>query len=250
MRVTMSFLLRTFILFLLAVTVCAAQQGTATISGTVTDPQDAAIGAAVVQIRNTGTGAESRAVTNDAGFYTAPGVPVGDYEVTVQHQGFKSAVRKGITVQVGQNAQVNVRLELGQTTEAIQVTAEVPLVDTGTATVGQVIENRRVTDLPINGRNALALTLLNPGVVSNAGPTQSGFGDRGVDISSLSINGSPNGMNAQMLDGANNVLSYVGEVGIPPAVDSVEASATISLTRVTRSPRCVCLSATTSTADR
>lgn len=218
----MSFLLRASILFLTSLAISFAQQGNATISGTVTDPSDAAIGGAQVLIRNIGTGAEFRAVTNDSGFYTAPGIAVGEYEISVQQQGFKSSVRRGVTVQVGQNAQVNVELELGQTTEAIQVTAEVPLVDTGTATVGQVIENRRVTDLPINGRNALALTLLNPGVISNAGPTQSGFGDRGVDISSLSINGSPNGMNAQMLDGANNVLSYVGEVGIPPAVDSVE----------------------------
>jgi hypothetical protein len=95
-------------------------------------------------------------------------------------------------------------------------------VDTGSATLGAVIENRRVRDLPLNGRNALALTLLNPGVISNAGPTNSGFGDRGIQISSLSINGSPNSMNAQMLDGNNNILSYVGEVGVPPAVDAVE----------------------------
>src|SRR5690606_7091632 len=63
---------------------------------------------------------------------------------------------------------------------------------------------------------------LNAGVVSNAGPTNSGFGDRGIQLSSISINGSPNSMNAQMLDGNNNTLSYVGEVGVPPAVDSVE----------------------------
>ena len=85
-----------------------------------------------------------------------------------------------------------------------------------------MIDNRQVQSLPLNGRGALALTLLTPGVFSNSGPTQSGFGDRGVNISALSINGSPNSMNAQMLDGNNNVLSYVGEVGIPPAVDAVE----------------------------
>ena len=73
----MSFLLRTSTLFLLAVAIAFAQQGTATISGTVTDPQDAAIGGATVQIRNTATGAEFRSMTNDAGFYTAPGVAVG-----------------------------------------------------------------------------------------------------------------------------------------------------------------------------
>jgi hypothetical protein len=102
------------------------------------------------------------------------------------------------------------------------VVGQALLVDTGGATLGAVIENRRVRDLPLNGRNALSLTLLTAGVISNAGPTNSGFGDRGVQISSLSINGSPNSMNSQMLDGSNNVLSYVGEVGVPPAVDAVE----------------------------
>ncbi|HET8547646.1 MAG TPA: carboxypeptidase-like regulatory domain-containing protein, partial [Bryobacteraceae bacterium] len=199
-----------------------SQSGTGTISGTVLDPAGAAVAGATVEVRNLGTTATFGTTTNESGFYTAPGLRVGDYEVVVQHPGFKRLARSGITLQVGQNAQVNISLEIGQTTESIQVTAEAPLVDTGSATVGEVIENRRVTDLPINGRNALALTVLNPGVISNAGPTQSGFGDRGVDISSLSINGSPNGMNSQMLDGANNILSYVGEVGIPPAVDAVE----------------------------
>ena len=142
--------------------------------------------------------------------------------MTASATGFKRALRTGVVLQVGQNASINITLDVGQVAETVEVQAEAPLVDTGSATLGAVIENRRVRDLPLNGRNALALTLLNSGVISNAGPTNSGFGDRGVQISSLSINGSPNSMNAQMLDGNNNVLSYVGEVGVPPAVDSVE----------------------------
>ena len=113
-------------------------------------------------------------------------------------------------------------LEIGEVVETIEVVGEAPLVQSDTSTLGEVIERRRMVELPINGRGALALTLLTAGVVSNAGPLNSGFGDRGIQISSLSINGSPNSMNAQMLDGNNNILSYVGEVGVPPAVDSVE----------------------------
>ncbi|MBM3724527.1 MAG: TonB-dependent receptor [Acidobacteria bacterium] len=198
------------------------QQGTGTISGVVTDPQDAVIAGAELRVRNTGTNSVFRARTNEQGFYTAPGLPVGDYEITAELQGFKRSVRSGITLQVNQNAQVNVRLEVGQVAERVEVVGEAPLVNAANATVGEVIENRRVRDLPLNGRGALALTLLTAGVVSNAGPTNSGFGDRGIQISSISINGSPNSMNAQMLDGSNNVLSYVGEVGVPPAVDAVE----------------------------
>jgi len=206
----------------LAVFSLSAQVQTGAISGTVTDPQDAAVAGAQIEIKNIGTNAMIRAQSNESGYYIAPGLPVGEYEVSARLQGFKRITRTGITLQVNQNAQVNVRLEVGQVTESIEVTGEAPLVDTGSATIGAVIENRRVTDLPLNGRNAMALTLLNPGVISNAGPTNSGFGDRGIQISSLSINGSPNSMNGQTLDGNNNVLSYVGEIGVPPAVDAVE----------------------------
>jgi hypothetical protein len=199
-----------------------AQQAFGTISGTVTDQQDAVVPGALVEVRNTGTNAVFRTNTNENGFYAAPGLPVGTYEVSCSASGFKRSVRSGITLQVNQNARVNLVLELGQVAETVEVRGEAPLVDTAGATLGEVIENRRVRDLPLNGRNALALTLLTAGVISNAGPTNSGFGDRGIQISSLSINGSPNSMNAQMLDGNNNILSYVGEVGVPPAVDAVE----------------------------
>ncbi len=199
-----------------------AQLQNGAISGLVTDGQDAAIAGAEVEIRNTGTNSLFRTKTNERGFYTAPSLPIGGYEVAVKMQGFKRASVSGITLQVNQNAQVDVKLEVGQVSESIEVTSEIPLVDTGSATLGTVIENRRVRDLPLNGRSALALALLNPGVISNAGPTNSGFGDRGIQLSSISVNGSPSSMVNQTLDGNNNVLSFVGEVGIPPAVDSVE----------------------------
>ncbi len=188
----------------------------------MTDPSGAAVPGASITITSVGTNAVFSTQSNEEGFFTAPGLAVGEYVVNAERQGFKTAVRKGITLQVDQKAQVNVKMDIGEIAESVEVVAETSLVDAGSATLGTVIENRRVSDLPLNGRNALSLTLLNAGVVSNAGPTNSGFGDRGVQISSLSINGSPSSMNSQMLDGNNNVLSYVGEVGVPPAVDAVE----------------------------
>jgi hypothetical protein len=199
-----------------------AQQGTGTISGTVTDPQGAVVAGARVEVARVDTGSVFRALTNERGLYVAPGLAVGPYEVRAEREGFKRGVRSGIVLQVDQNAQVDFTLQVGQVVETVEVIGEAPLVDSSSATLGQVIENRRVQELPLNGRSALALTLLTAGVISNAGPLNSGFGDRGIQLSSVSINGSPNSMNAQMLDGNNNVLSYVGEVGIPPAVDAVE----------------------------
>lgn len=200
----------------------AAQQSTGTISGTVTDAQDAVVVGAQVEVAHLDTGAVFRTTSNEQGNYIAPGQAVGRYEVRVTMQGFKKAVRSGIVLQVNQNALVNVSLQVGQLMESVEVTAQAALVDTGSATLGQVVENRRVQELPLNGRSALALTLMTAGVVSNSGSTQSGFGDRGIGLSSISINGGPNSMNAQMLDGNNNTLVYIGEAGVPPAVDAVE----------------------------
>ncbi len=210
------------IVLLLAVCQAFGQQNTGTISGTVSDQQGAVIPGAAVEVKNVSTNFLFTASTSENGLYTAPGLAVGEYEISAESAGFKRAVRSGVTLQVNQIARVDLQLEIGQVTEVIEVTGEAPLVDTGDATLGEVIERKRVSDLPINGRSALALTLLTSGVVSNSGPTNSGFGDRGIQLSSISINGSPNSMNAQMLDGNNNILSYVGEVGVPPAVDAVE----------------------------
>ena len=206
----------------MSVGVGIAQQGGGTISGSVTNSQGAAISGSAVEVKSVATNAVFSAVTNTSGFYTAPSLAVGEYEVAAQFEGFKRAVRSGITLQVNQTARIDIVLEIGEVVETIEVVGEAPLVQSDTSTLGEVIERRRMVELPINGRGALALTLLTAGVVSNAGPLNSGFGDRGIQISSLSINGSPNSMNAQMLDGNNNILSYVGEVGVPPAVDSVE----------------------------
>ena len=214
--------LRLAALALFVATLSFAQQSTGTISGTVSDQQGAVIPGAQVEVRNVGTNAVFATSSNENGLYVAPGMAVGEYEIAVESDGFRRSVRSGVTLQVGQNAEIDVTLEIGQVTEVVEVIGQAPLVDTGGATIGEVIERKRVSDLPINGRGALALTMLTAGVISNAGPTNSGFGDRGIQLSSISINGSPNSMNAQMLDGNNNILSYVGEVGVPIAVDSVE----------------------------
>ena len=214
--------LRVVALLLSAVVIAGAQQSTGTISGIVTDQQGAVVPGAQVEVLNTATNALFATTSNESGLYVAPGMVVGVYEIAVEAEGFRRGVRSGVTLQVGRNAEVNVTLEIGQVTEVVEVVGEAPLVDTNSATIGEVIERKRITDLPINGRGALALTLLTAGVISNAGPTNSGFGDRGIQLSSISINGSPNSMNAQMLDGNNNILSYVGEVGVPIAVDSVQ----------------------------
>jgi hypothetical protein len=199
-----------------------AQQGGGVFSGLVSDQQGAPVAGAKIVVRNTGTNVRVETVSNSEGVFVTPTMPVGAYELTCEMQGFKKAVRGNLTLQVDQRAQIDFALELGQVSETVVISADQVLLDTASATFGKVVEERRIQELPLNGRNALALTLLTPAVKSNAGPTNSGFTDRGTTISSISINGGPNAMNNQILDGNTNILSYVGEVGIPPAVDAVQ----------------------------
>ena len=200
----------------------AGQQGRGSISGTVTDSSGGAVTDATVTITNVGTQAAVTARTSDTGVYTAPSLAVGEYTVVAEKTGFKTAVATGITLQVDEGARVDLQVEPGEISERIEVRATTPLVNTSSATVGKVVENRRVTELPLNGRNALALMALVPSVKSNSGPTQSGFSDRGVALSAISINGGPGGINQYVLDGATNNQSYLADINVNPAVDAVE----------------------------
>ncbi|MBL8172963.1 MAG: carboxypeptidase regulatory-like domain-containing protein, partial [Acidobacteria bacterium] len=191
-----------------------AQRGRGTILGSVTDSNGAVVPGAIVTITNTATNVTTSAVTNDDGNYVAPNLNVGGYSVAVTKQGFKKALRSGITLEVDQRAEINLTLETGAVSETVEVTSQVPLVDTTTATFGKVIENRRVEELPVNGRNALSLVLLAPAVQSGVGPTASGFADRGTQISFIRINGSPFASNNLVVDGLSSVNAYVPDVNI------------------------------------
>lgn len=218
----MSRLLPMLALFVLSAACAMAQVGRASLFGTVTDSSGAAVSNARVQIINIRTNVATSAVTNEAGFYTAPSLPVGSYQVVVEQAGFKRAVRDGITLQVDQRGQVDIALEVGNISESITVTGEAPLVDTGSSTVGKVIENKRIQELPINGRNALALTLLTPAVRTTFTGNPNGFADRGIALSGMSINGGPSALNAIVMDGANNNQGYLADVNVNPTVDAVQ----------------------------
>ncbi len=199
-----------------------AQQGRGTILGTVTDPSGAAIPGAQVTVTNTATNLTFNAITNDDGFFTVPNLIVGSYSITISKEGFKKSVRGGVTLEVDQKADINAQLEAGAVSETVEVTSQAPLVDTASATVGKVIENRRVQELPVNGRNALALVLLAPSVQSAVGPRATGFADRGTEVSSIRINGSPIATNNFIVDGLSSVNAYLPDVNINPTVEAVQ----------------------------
>jgi hypothetical protein len=198
-----------------------AQQG-GILLGTVTDPSGAPVAGINVQINNVDTGASLTVSTAQGGDYTSPNIPVGHYRIVVDHPGFKSLVRSGIVIQVDERAEVNLQLTVGSVQEKVEVTGDAPLVDTASGTIGDVIENKRISELPLNGRNALALMFLAPNVKSGAGATNSGFADRGIALSEVSINGGPLSINNFLLDGGNNNQSFVQDLNVNPTVDAIQ----------------------------
>src|SRR5947209_2665176 len=144
-------------LFLFCVSLAFGQLDTGTISGTVADQTGAAVPGASVSIKNVATDIVRRLVTNEAGRYEALALPVGTYEVTASLAGFRTFVRGGIGLTVGRNAVVDIGLRVGDVTEAITITAETSQVETTTATVTQLIDERRVLDIPLNNRDLTQL---------------------------------------------------------------------------------------------
>ncbi len=201
-----------------------AQQETATITGVVQDPSGAVIPGANVRLTNLGTNIASSTVTNEAGFYTVTHLKPGPYSVTVEKQGFKKFVQSGVTLQVNQAARLDISLQLGAQAEIVEVTAEAPLVETESANRGAVIDQRKIVDLPLNGRDYNQLALLSPGVLQ-ATPR---FGISALQFKgAFNANGNRVFMNVFLLDGLDNVSysnSYRGEnvQVVQPSIDALQ----------------------------
>ena len=144
------------------------QTSTSSISGTVTDSSGAVVPGAVVKIINEETGVAYTQTTTGAGFYSIVALPVGVYTVSVEMRGFKSVRKSGNELTVASPITVDFRLEVGETSEVITVSTTAEALQTSDATVGNVISQAEVSELPLNGRNPLALLTLEPGVVQRS----------------------------------------------------------------------------------
>src|SRR5437016_788713 len=136
------------------------QVSTGTLVGTVTDPRGAALPSTKLTIRHLSTGDSREATANERGEFNAPFLRTGDYSVSATVNGFKTKTITPITIRVDQTVNLPVELEIGAVSESIEVTATTPLVESTTSSIGQVIENKKIVELPLNGRNAFALGLL------------------------------------------------------------------------------------------
>lgn len=198
-----------------------AQEFRATLNGRVLDPSNTPVAGASVVIRHTGTNASYRAQTDAGGNYTAAFLPPGGYTVTVELEGFKKAVREGISLSLGQAATLDFRLELGAVAQEVTVTAETPLLEQANADRGGLIDEESIKEYPLNTRNPLMLSGLVAGVDFNGSLAYQRPFDNGA-IADWSINGSGNRNTDFLLDGApNNAQAGGNNLAYVPPVDSV-----------------------------
>ena len=178
----------------------AAQVTTATLAGVVTDDSGAAVPGATVTVRATATDAVRTIVTDGEGRYRFPGLDPGTYEVTVELQGFQRTRRAGVTLNVGQNATIDLKLSVGRMEDVVTVVGEAPLIDTTRSSIAAVVDAQQIRELPLNGRDFTQLTLLQPGVL--ASPTTARQVDRGMGTQVSIAGARPNQISFQ-LDGTD-----------------------------------------------
>jgi len=202
--------------FLLAF-VPAFPQSTSRIVGTVRDASAAVVPNVDVVVVHVDTGARRPVRTNATGDYVATALPVGRYRIEVQVEGFKRYTRSGVQLAVEQTARVDIVLETGQVAESITVESSAPVVNSETSSVGQVVEETQVKQLPLNGRHFMQLGLLVPGTVPGRDSTiesrQGGL--------SIAVNGQPANQNNWMLDGVDNNAIMFGLAVIVPSTEAI-----------------------------
>ena len=196
----------------------AAQEFRATVKGQVVDASGAALPGALVSVQNAETNEVAAATTNAEGNYTIPFLRPGLYTLTVELSGFQKHVRNGLRLEVSQTATINVQLAVGQLTEEVTVLAESPLLETGNANRGTVIDNHRIAELPLQARNPFSLSILVAGVNYNAQAIYLRPFDNGA-LADWSMNGGQNRNNEFLLDGAPNNANVGGNniAYVPPA---------------------------------
>jgi hypothetical protein len=211
-----------FLAFLLLTTAAVWAQTTATIVGTVMDSSGAVVPNATVTATHSETGIKRQTVSNASGVYVLPGLPVGTYAVTAELAGFKRTTLSKVLLEVNQEVRIDLTLEVGEIAETVTVTAQSLLLQTENAAVGQVIDNRYNTQIPLNGRDFSQLVLLAPGAVTRPGAvTYAGGAATGSLGSGVALGGRDNHNNF-LMDGANNNARQFGNIAIKPSIDAIQ----------------------------
>jgi hypothetical protein len=215
-------------LLMLACMPSARAQVSASIKGTVTDPSNAPVPSAAVKTRNLETGAIRSSITDDAGRYLVLSLPVGEYEIRVTKAAFQDAIRSGIHLVVGEEANVDLRLQVGVEISQITVTADAPIVTTTTKDISGLVGEQAVKELPLNGRSYDLLLPLNPGIVNFTSQKIGGTGiSNSTTANNFAVSGNRPQQNIFLLNGveytgaAENNMQPGGTSGMLLGVDAV-----------------------------
>jgi hypothetical protein len=206
----------------------ARAQVSASISGVITDSSGAPVPSAIVTAKNVETGAIRTASTNEVGRYLILALPVGQYELRVAKAGFQDTRRSGIFLAVGQEARVDLQLQVGAVKSEITVVSDAPIVNTTTRDISGVVSERQVTDLPLNGRSYDLLLPLNPGIVNFTSQKTGGTGiSNSTTANNFAVSGNRPQQNIFLLNGveytgaAENNMQPGGSSGMLLGVDAV-----------------------------
>jgi hypothetical protein len=210
------------VLLLVALSGTIYGQGLGTIVGTVVDPSGALVPGATVRVTDEGTSLGRDTNTNTQGYYVVPSLRPSSYVVTVEAAGFASITRKGVVLEADQSVTVNLTVSVQESTQAVTVEAPVQQVDTSTATLSEVVDRRRVIELPLNGRNAASLALITAGTVLAPASADEGSSKTFPVAVTISANGSRQNQAAFRLDGANNNDIYTNVNQPFPFPDAIQ----------------------------
>src|SRR2546428_9485959 len=199
----------------------ALAQSTATLQGTVLDPQGGAVPDAKVTVRNAATGVDGNTQTDSPGYFQVPSLPVGAYRIEIRREGFQTLVVKQIDLDVATIVSQNFELKLGEPNQTTEVPSEASVVETATMSVGQVINSKTVQEIPLNGRHFVDLGLLIPGSVA---PQQNGFLTaplRGQGSFAFNTAGNREDTVNFMINGVNLNDQVQNQITLPPSINTV-----------------------------
>jgi len=205
-----------FTLALLLVSSASAQDGRGTILGRVSDASDASVPGASIEAVNKATGVRIRSKSNAQGNYEISFLLPGLYRLEVEAPGFKKFVRDDIELRVGDRLKLDFTLEIGQLADTVTVTAETPLLEAATASLGQVTDRRRIVELPLSGGNPMTLARLAPGITNTSAPNHPSLLRAVGAVVSFTVDGTPAGNSQFTVDGAP-AMSGTGPAFMPPA---------------------------------
>ena len=198
-----------------------AQSTYGALTGTVIDPTGAAVVGATVTLTNVGTSEKQTQATGDTGLYSFVNLYPGQYRLTVDKTGFKHVDRQNVVIQVQQTTRIDIPLSVGQTTDTVTVTSEVPLLQADTSSLGQVVEERNADELPLNGRNVFSLVEVSPSVVMQGQAGSAATTVNPFAWGNFQIGGAFANQSAEYLDGQPLNIGYVNLPVVIPTQDTI-----------------------------